>query len=284
MATGKCVCCGRPATNRLTLRNRGERSAFLCDFHYNDMHSYSTENNKRRGCEKVNGFTYSIEFETSYSTEKGRVEIMSLGFIPTFDITVDCEYKSPIYNGLNAPIKQCVSIFDLLINGNIRIDSDCGTHFHVGHSEHINPQTMRYLRRFFNSLFVPLSDAIAADPEKARKFWGRNFVHYASPITNDSTSGNLDGDEMPHTTFVNLQHDYTIEFRLCKFVSAQQYQNVMRFCKDVVSCIINNFILHFNATDYNDSKFESITAYRKHQAEKTARKIVMLYNKYTMGL
>lgn len=284
MATGRCVCCGRLATNRLTLRNRGGRAAYLCDFHLEEEHSYSDENDKRRGKEKVNRFTYSWENETSHSTEKARIELMSMGFIPTSDSTVDVEYKSPIYNGLNAPIKQCVSIEDMLHSGDIRIGSNCGSHFHVGHAEHINPETMRYIRRFYNTLFVPLSQAIAADPEKARKFWGRTFTYYASPITENTYSGNVPGYEMPHENFINLQHEYTIEFRLAKFVTAQQYQNVMRFCKDVVSCIINNFILHFNATDYNDSKFESITAYRKHQAEKTARKIVMLYNKYTMGL
>lgn len=286
---GKCMCpgCIRVGNNAIPLKDRGGKLAYLCDEHLRNTMGYSFENNNKVGTIKVLSRTYGVEFETANSTEIGRINMLNMGFVPTYDGSLawtGVEYKSGIYQGAKAIIKHCDSIDTLISEGHITLDSDCGTHLHVGDRDYLTPETIRYLRRFYNTLFIPLTNAIDADLEKARRFWGRNFTYYADRITENTTSGNLYGDEMPHTTFVNLQHDYTIEFRLCKFQNAEQYKQLVRFADDVLTTIVNNFIKHFNDTDFNTAKFPTIKEYRKHQAEKTAKKIVMLYNKYTANI
>ena len=169
-------------------------------------------------------------------------------------------------------------------HGNLRIGLNCGTHFHVGHRSYINPTTMRYLRRFNGSLFVPLSNAIMADPEKSARFFGRRPNNWACPITFADPSGDYEGYRMEHSAMINLQHDYTIEFRQPKFRNAKQYMAVVHFATDATECIIENFIKHFNDVPTDTRRYPNKTAYRKHKAEVTANKLVKLYEKYTANV
>lgn len=273
----KCMCnnCNNIGTVKVAIPNRGNRFGFMCDFHARHLEGYTTENDFRKGNRKVNGFTFSAELETSRSTAKARGELLNFGFLPTSDCTVDVEYKSPIYEGLNAISKQTASIEKLVNEGQLAMDSSCGTHFHVGHADHINPETMQYIRRFYHSIFVPLSDCMVANPSETTAFWGRPFTAggWASPINSRS-------DATEHRNFVNMEHAYTIEFRLAKFRTAEQYMQVVKFCRDTVNAIIENFVKHFNDTDFDRSRYADQTAYRKHKAEVTANKIVKLYKKY----
>lgn len=271
-----CMCkgCNSIGTVKIDVAKRGGGHGYMCDFHANEEMSYYDKNNYRRGNRKVNGFTYSMEFETYDATEKGRGELLDFGFIPTHDGSIGgAEYKSPIYEGLNAISKQLVSIDNLMQNNDICIDNHCGTHFHVGHVEKINPQTMNYIRRFYHSLFIPLCEVMKANPEKVERMFGRGFTYYASTIDHNTDATN-------HCNFINLQHDYTIEFRLCKFKNAKQYMNVVKFARDVVNTVIENFVDHFNREDFDRTRYASVTEYRKHKAQVTANKIVKLFDKY----
>lgn len=275
--------CRNDGVIAVAIAKRGGRNGYYCE-HCARERGYSVENAIRYGERKVNGFTFSAELETSMSTNKARGELLDFGFIPTFDATVDVEFKSPIYEGLNALSKQCVSIEKLIANGDMRIGSECGTHFHVGHVDYINGTTMRYLRRFNNSLFVPLSNAIMADQNKAERFFGRRSNHWAEPVTIHDPSGNWEGHMMKHSAMFNLQHDHTIEFRQAKFVTAEQYMQVAKFAKDVTNAIIENFIKHFMDTEWDTRRYPTRTEYRKHKANVTAQKLVKLYEKYTANL
>lgn len=254
---------------------------FMCHRHAYEKLPYSTKNNYRRGTRKWHENTFSIELETGRSSLKARGELLHLSFLPTADSTVDVEYKSPIYEGLNTINKQCESIEKLIADRQLVVDSRCGTHLHVGHASKINEKTMRYVRRFNNSLFVPLSEAIMADTEKSARFFGRAPNGWAQPVTWSDTSGNYSGSQMKHSAMFNLQHDYTIEFRQAKFVNAKQYMAVVHFGQDVVNCIVKNFIEHFNDTPKDTTRYPTKQAYRKHKADVTANKLVRLYEKYT---
>ena len=267
----------------VSIAKRGGRCGYYCERCARER-NYSDENSIRYGERKKNGFTFSCELETSASTNKARGELLDFGFVPTYDCTVDVEFKSPIYEGLNAISKQCLSVEKLIASGELRIGGECGTHFHVGHREYINGTTMRYLRRFNNSLFVPLSNAIMADPEKATRFFGRPSNSWAEPVTMHDTSGDLPGGAMKHSAMFNLQHDYTIEFRQPKFVNAEQYMQVAKFAKDCVNAIIENFIKHFNDEDFDRRRYPKKTDFRKHKAQITAQKLVKLYEKYTANI
>lgn len=281
-----CMCkdCNRIGTVKVPVAKRGERFGYLCDFHANREEGYTVENGYRLGERKVHGFTFSFEMETSRSTTKARGEFADFGFKPTEDCTVDVEYKSPIYEGLNAVSKQCVSIEKLISENETYIGNECGTHFHVGHAEYITPETMRYIRRFNNSLFVPLSNAIMVDVEKSARFFGRQPNGWAEPVTMRDPSGDYEGWQMKHEAMFNLQHDWTVEFRQAKFVNAKQYMQVAHFARDVVNAIIENFIKHFNDEPADRRRYPNKTAYRKHKADVTANKLVKLYEKYTANV
>lgn len=281
-----CMCkeCNAVGTVRVPIAKRGDRDGYMCEYHARRLESYSTENGFRMGDRKKNGFTFSCELEVSNANLKARGELVDFGFLPTSDCTVSAEFKSPIYEGLNALSKQCVSIDKLIANGDMRIGSECGTHLHCGHAEYINGRTMRYLRRFNGSLFVPLSNAVMSDPIKAEQFFGRRSNSWAEPVTMSDPSGDYDGLRMKHSAMFNLQHDYTIEFRQAKFVSAEQYMQVAKFAKDCTNAIIENFIKHFMDTEWDTRRYPTRTAYRKHKADVTAQKLVKLYEKYTANI
>ena len=284
--TARCMHknCGGVGVVRIPIAKRGGRSGWLCQRHAHMLEGYTVENSVRSGVRKVNEFTFSLELETSMATVKTRGELLDFGFIATSDCTVDAEFKSPIYEGLNALSKQCVSIETLVSNGQARIGNECGTHLHVGHASQINPTTMRYLRRFNGSLFSPLSQAIMQDQEKSARFFGRRPNQWAEPVTMYDPSGDYEGSRMKHSAMFNLQHDYTIEFRQAKFVNAEQYMAVAKFSRDCANAIVENFIKHFMDTEWDRTRYPKRTDYRKHKADVTAKKLVKLYEKYTRGI
>lgn len=281
-----CMCkdCNAIGVKKVPIAKRGGRYGYMCEFHATRLGGYSEENEYRYGERKAHGFTFSKEYETSRTTLKARGELIDFGFKPTADGTVDVEYKSPIFEGLNALSKQLVSFEKMQADGEIVAGEECGTHFHVGHAEYINGRTMRYLRRFNGSLFVPLSQAIMADTEKSARFFGRRPNGWAEPVSFSDPSGDYDGYRMKHSAMFNLQHDYTIEFRQAKFVNAAQYMAVAKFARDCTNAIIENFIKHFNDTPADTRRYPNKTAYRKHKADVTAAKLVKLYEKYTANI
>ena len=271
----RCACfgCMNPGTVRTTSARRGERAVYMCDFHANNLLGYCTENTFRMGTEKVNPFTFGMENETSASTEKGRAEMLQDGFLPTSDCTVDVEYKSPIYNGMNAIVKHAATIGHLIDSGDIEINWRCGTHTHVGHRDLINAETMRYIRRFYHSLFVGLSDEMRAHPAETEALFGRDFGEWAQPIDKDS-------EPTEHRNFINTQHSYSLEFRIVKFANYEQYVKAVHFCKDVTEAVVNNFVAHFNDEPKDARRYPDMTAYRKHKAQVAGDKIVKIFRKY----
>lgn len=271
----KCLYCNNEGTVRVQLASRGGRSAWLCDEHASRMgdESYYRDNSTRRG-NANHGFTFSIELEMHRPTATMRAELEVVDFIPTQDCTTDTEFKSPIYESLKPLPKKLATIEKLINEGHGTVTEADGTHFHVGHKDSINATTMDYLRRFYHSLFIPLCEAMKSNSEATVKLFGRNFVHYASPINASTNPTN-------HANFINLQHDNTIEYRLCKFNNAEQYVNVAKFCKDCTTAIINNFIEHFNDENFDTRRYANITEYRRHKASVTAQKLVKLFEKYT---
>ena len=272
-----CVGCGLDITAmnnnvKVTLNRRGGRAAYMCAECARRMSGYTFENDVRVGVEKVNKFTYAFELETSYTNEKARAELYADKFVPTADCTVNVEYKTPIYRGLNAPSKQAVTIETLINNGDMRIDNECGTHVHVGEENYINPETMDYLKRFYNSLFTPLSNAMCENHADVKKVFGRDFEHWAQPITMNSCADT-------HENFINMQHAYTVDYIICMFKNSKQFQNTLRLCKEFTSILINNFIMHFNDEDYDRSRYNSQRDYRMHKAQITAQKLVKAYRK-----
>ena len=276
----KCSCIGcqkvLPVNQmiRMDKNNRGGANSYLCTEHAYENKSYSYEHDRTWGLQKAHGFTYGVELESMLDSIKARNELMSRDWIPTNDCTVEVEFKSPIMLGLNALSKDCEQIQKM--NRNLELDTlddDCGTHLNIGNIYHINAQTIDYLKRFMHSLFIPLSDYLEANPDKAAAVFGRDFTYYARAITQGA-------DPDTHELFINFQHSNRIEFRLCKFINAKQYMNCAKMCTEMMTALINNFILHFNDEPKDKRRYATKTAYRKHKAEVTAAKLVKIFQKY----
>jgi len=315
-----CSCCRHDfpieIMTRTISRKRGGRASLMCPTCAARNLWYHTANEKIMGTAKKNGVLCGIEFETSFSDDKLRNAMFEYGFIPTHDSSLrsdgygarygrdrnTCEYVSAIMQGLNRPSKFAQTCEDLMNEGILKVNSSCGTHFHVSINsmKDANGKNtgkgsyMDMVRRFYNSLFIPLCEEMKADRETTERVFGRYFNGYADTI--DWNSKQEEHDDRYY--FVNCLANNNIEFRINKFVSAKQYQNLMKMEVEMVQCIVRNFCEHFNDTeidtrryyrkssdgspklDVNGNRIPSKTEYRKHKADVAAKKLVGIYKKY----
>ena len=267
-----CNCHGCTATTTDPMRdgwiqyqvaNRGGRMAYVCEYHAHNVEAYSADNTVTRGV-SIDGFTYGIEFEVDRDTYELRGHLEQFGFMPSYDCTVDCEYKSPIFNNLKWH-KLLNTAETIMANGGGEVSERCGTHMHVGHGTFINEYTNQLMAIEYHDLFDELSRVMFHNPAAARALFGRELLRgtYAAPI-HDNDSYAYD-----HCNFINLQHNDTIEFRICKFVNAKQYKRAMAFCKTATECIITNYI-----------KYADDASKREHKARLTGNKLAKLFNKH----
>lgn len=294
--TAKCTCCNAILSTaemvKTAMPNRGNRNAYMCPSCASHNQWYHTQNNAIQGKQKASGLGLGIELETSYTDEQARNELFEYGFIPTHDCSLSsdgngarygyddcnaCEYVSGIMQGLNIASKFAVSVEKLIANGHMTINNSCGTHTHISVNAMKNANGeqiyMQYISRFYQSLFAPLSEAIASDRQKAVATFGRFFGHYCEPIATDSSAGN-------RYNFINVTNASNIEFRLNKFQNAAQFQNLLRMEAEMVKCIVTNFCEHFNDEITDTRRYGNMREYRKHKADVTAKKLVKIYEKY----
>jgi hypothetical protein len=112
------------------------------------------------------------------------------------------------------------------------------------------------------------------DPEKVERVFGRNFVDYASPITERT-------DAQTHSNFVNTQHKNTLEWRICVYRNSEQYNHCVDVVADMSSKVFNTFcskVLEMGL--YNGQALTTEQrAELKKAAEKAAKQIVKVWEK-----
>lgn len=277
----KCSCtgCGNIGKYAYGVRRRGMNNAYLCEYHKQGLESYFAENSLIWGKPKAHGLTFGIEFETDFSTEYGRLEMMLEGFLPTSDSSINGpEFKSPIFYGTNAIMAFLPTIDELMESENIRINfSENGTHTHVGHVSLLNDTTMNYIRRFYHSLFLPLSKALEENPAKTADIFGRYFTYYADRINEHSNAED-------HCNFINVQHDNTLEWRLVQYHNAKQYATALTFCRKASAIVFNDFCAYVIDKGYyaGQSLSSDQIAEMKRIASKTGAKLVKLWGKTSL--
>ena len=291
MTIARCACTG--CNNEGTVRIRTNHTTtglFLCYHHANNMDGYTLEVNNFINKPKKHMMTFGQEFETAYTSEFARATLIENGYIPTSDCTVDVEYKSSINNGLYAFAQLFKSIDKLIASGDIKLDGvdqygdpiSCGTHMHVGHplinngDEYENDANFA-LRNFYHTLFIPLSDVMRDNADATKALYGRNFdeTGWACPINRTTSPTN-------HKNFINLQHKHTIEFRLCKYVNAEQYMRLAKMHKEMVTAIVETFLMKYTSREmkFNNKVYTVKKEYRKVIATATAARLVNIYKKY----
>lgn len=294
----KCSCCGGsfPVVDMVGTisAKRGNQPEYMCADCATNNRQYHATNDKVMGTDKVNDVFVGIESENSFSDEYARNTMFEYGFIPTHDCSLrsdgygsrygwdgnTCEYVSALMKGLNRASKWALTCDRLMADGHLKVNDSCGTHFHVsidsmkdGNGE---KTYMGYIRRFYNSLFVPLCKEMKASPDATKALFGRYFTGYAKEIDMETTQ-KYHNDRY---YFINCMADNNIEFRLNRFVSGKQYQALMKMEVEMVKCVITNFCEHFNDTNIDHRRYENMTAYRKHKASVTAAKLVKIFKKY----
>lgn len=292
----KCVGCGRSfeVSEMVSTisRKRGDRVIYMCSECDARNQRYHAINEAILGTVKKNGVLCGIEMETSFSDEYARNAQFEYDFIATHDSSLrsegegsrygwdgnTCEYVSPLMHGLNKASKYALTCQHLIDNGHMKVNSSCGTHFHVSINSmkdaRGNKTYMGYIRRFYHSLFTPLTEAMLADMRKTEQMFGRGFGHYCMAINHNS-------NENSRYNWINVTNDSNIEFRLNRFVSGKQYQNLMKMEVEMTQCIVKNFCEHFMDTEWDRTRYEKRTHYRKHKASVTANKLVKIYQKYS---
>ena len=275
-----CTCCGRTfkAIEMVATKcnNRGkDKVSYMCErcATQNDGYVSMRDNGTVGGVD--NGFKFGIELETNMSSDFFRNMMFRFGFEATHDCSLNnvgdrryrsgwdtestCEYVSATNKGIKRFTKQFIEIEKALASGDVMMDDSCGTHCHISYNDMANGE-MAMICNYFQSLFTAMQDVMLASPEKTTKFFGRNFTGYA-PAFRQDTHMRL-GNHRDRYCWVNCTNSTNIEFRLNKFVSADQMRECIKFEQWVVKTIIDNF-----TSKYND------TENRKELAKKTGTKL-----------
>jgi hypothetical protein len=164
--------------------------------------------------------SFSIEFEVAASRQveprdlDRALLLIKYHFKRTQDGTVDYEYKSPIYQNLGAA-RKAIAVMDTLSD---LVSERCGTHLHVAcrHKASLLP--------IQGDIFSPLLTHMLGHPEETTRFWGRYFGQYATPVNKNRY----------HCFSLESKHQ-TLEFRLPRFRSAEQYVQVIKCARALVA-------------------------------------------------
>lgn len=196
-------------------------------------HCYSTKNYKYQG--KQTKMSFSFEFETS-SRSNSLFELTKYNFIGCSDCSIQgLEWKSPIFYNRKSFHTICRKIdkFSKFVG------NSCGTHLHVS-----TPYKAK-MEKYKRELFQPILNEMIICKEKTIKFWGRYFGSFCQAQIRDFNRYN---------SFNTVSSVNTLEFRLLKFINAEQYIRACDFCIDTTR-YINNFI---GKEDFDTEKAKEI--------------------------
>ena len=117
--SGHCVECGTVTSialggKRVTIPSQ-KNGVWVCNAHRGkkNLHDYSDENDIRVGKGNADGISISIELESMGRSTSARAYFVKNKFLPTYDSTVDIEYKSPIYTS-ELPLAKIVGAIEYM--------------------------------------------------------------------------------------------------------------------------------------------------------------------------
>lgn len=206
LSYNKCIKCGKEYLS-FQGRNINKEKDWICSS-CTSVLGYSTRNSNTLG--KKTEMSFSFEFETSRRSMV-LYELYKYGFIACYDSSISgSEWKSPIFNNRKSFHNVCKKI------NKFRkfVDSRCGTHLHVG------TPYKSVIREYENEIFQPILNEMKEKKEDTISFWGRYFTGYSDSIIRDSR----------YNSFNTRSSVETLEFRLLKFVNAEQYIKACDFC------------------------------------------------------
>lgn len=253
-----CSCCGNKAQKATV--TKGTNGKYVCG-QCIETKGYYTKNNSVYKKHKAHNKTYGFEFECVPYSEADKASLLDgrYGFIPTHDGSLPSdgvEFKTPTYqslNGFKAMLRTCSKYADF---ENIQ----CGQHINIGDTKYINENSMSLIRIYASQIFDSLQTYMNDNEAATVAVCGRYFTFYAGRT----------GNYLGHGSWINLEHNNRIEFRISKFNTPEQYFWLTCMWTEILDCIITHFIKKYG---HNNCKL----------AEKTGLKIVKIFKKYENG-
>jgi hypothetical protein len=272
----QCKYCRRAdlVSNLNKVKSYAHNYFYVCDRCKGTLGNYTTENDTFIHGNKAHGFTYSFEFEVT-----NRPLIQNLfyeyKFVPTSDCTVDTEWKTPVYKSKCGLHQMFRSIEKVTHNC---LGEACSTHMNIGNTNFINGDTLNIIAEYYSDLMHEYNRYLESHEMETAAVYGRSQSDWAAfshrVYSSDLSVTNLRGDT--HAIFLNLQHSNWLEFRLCKFVNANQYMQCLKLNESIVHCF-GNFIEYYQSNNYTPIEL-------KHKAQVISRKCIKLFNKAYLEL
>lgn len=229
----KCVSCGetkpREQCNMFLIPQNNVVGVCLCDEcrGTHNLKSYFDENTEKIGTPYKHTSNYyritsSHELESIGRSSTARAALCYAGYIPTYD-------GSLAPNGIEYKSKICLSAspFGIMCNTIEFLNDYCqfstrdervGCHTHFGLCDNsIDFRAVDY--SVFDGLHEYVKNMSVSD---RIRFFGRDFAYYAEPTIAQC-----------HESWINKEHEHTVEFRLCKFISAKQYMTCYYSLRDI---------------------------------------------------
>ena len=239
---GHCIECGHYTNEsmggkRVTIPAQ-KNGVWLCCDHRGkkNLRGYSEENTETIGTPTQDGFSMSIELESMGVSSHARAYFNYNKFIPTSDCTVDIEYKSPIYYS-EIPLAKIVGAIEYMDNSNqysFKVNHEnCGIHTHFGFVD--NHFNFTRLETHYEQLFKPLCDAVDSLTDAQRTaIFGRTFGEYNSRCRYSYPDR--------HANWINIQHRYTLEIRMPRFTTADNYMRFLKCFKKIFKALNTHYI------------------------------------------
>lgn len=252
MKKATCEHCGivlndRLGKNRINCANSGYyyqcNECFSKIYNYHDSPSDSRANTTKNT--NVYGFEIELDGYNRDALQTSCKRLEQFGWLPTRDITVQVEMKTPKYYSLNGLAKTLTQLFKEL--GSVPSDQ-AGAHINVS-DEQLTAQEWVLIRDYYNDIFKPMYDYLRSNPTACKKLFGRT--------TNNRWCCEFSANE--HATTFNMEWKKfkhpRIEIRVARITTVEQYMNSAKFAGVMMSTIRTNFLNHakWETTTNNES-------------------------------
>jgi hypothetical protein len=264
MAVCKCQNCGRIMDSRDYEANKIEHPSkgyiFVCDNCTTyKVNSYHLEM-ERAGKPKKNGLTYSIEWEQGRRTIESNI-LYTYGLVPGRDGTASVEWHTPVYEGLSGMAKRLATWEKFCLSS----IGENGQHLNIGRKEMDgNPHIVYLIQEQLHNLFDELTASMAqhSNRRKVKAIFGRTMDdEWCQDLRFHSAENKYN--------WINTQHTKWLEYRICKFRTAEQYMRAIKFCTFITNTVIDNMSKVLNQPRYKQA----------HRARVISGKLVREWNK-----
>lgn len=251
----RIVTCDRCGKKDLTYKMvRAKNGKYICK-NCMEVKSYLTRNESKIGRPTKAGWTFGFEFECIPNNQESSAVLVGnkYRFVPTRDGSLafgGVEFKTPIISGRSS-LRRMFETADKMVRFS---DSSCGQHINIGNSTWMNERAIRGIKNCSNELFGPLAVYMYDNRRATVKVCGRYFKSYC----------NYDS-RYQHGSWLNLDHDNRVEFRISKFKNPEQYYNLTNMWVEMLDYI------HKHYTNCGETSM---------QAQACGQKLVEIFKKY----